>query len=301
MQTCVAIKSLVDNYDENKKISIFIICDGLNDEQIRIIESNKAPNAQIHTISVDSDKYCGLEKKYSNVSRAAMLKFEIPLIIEQEIALYLDGDVIVRNDISDLFNIQLDDNYAAVVRDGPKPKRVPGGKKHSYYGNRNYFNSGVMLLNLKQLREDNISEKLINYRKQEYNYFMDQDAFNNVFQGKVIYLPLQYDFMLHLISFKNESFTLDQLSIFYDDGHYETIDDLFKSVKIIHYTFDKPWKYYDIPFADEWYKYYLLTPFSSVKLYRISYLTNRIYKTKTYSFSRCISKIIRLFLFWKYK
>ena len=59
---------------------------------------------------------------------------------------------------------------------------------------------------------------------------MDQDAFNVVFGRKIVLLGAEYDFMLHLISYRNEGYSLDQLISFYDMKHYETLDDLFDNV-----------------------------------------------------------------------
>lgn len=117
-----------------------------------------------------------------------------------------------------------------------------------------------------------------------------------VFYGNdVEFASVFYDFMLHLISYKNSDFSLKQLSQFYDINLYENIDSLFEDIKILHYTFDKPWKYYDIPFAEKWIYYYRKSPFKNEKLNRKSYLTT-IYNSKSYSLGRNIAKILHFLL-----
>lgn len=115
------------------------------------------------------------------------------------------------------------------------------------------------------------------------------------FGNNIEFASVLYDFMLHLISYKNSNFSLKQLSQFYDINLYENIDTLFENIKIVHYTFDKPWKYYDIPFAEKWMYYYNKSPFNKEKLNRKSYLTT-IYNSKAYSLGRKFAKILHFFV-----
>lgn len=299
MPTAVSINSLIINKNEESYYDIHILCDNVSEDNIKKLLLLKRDKVEIEIIPVNSNKYKGQEKEYSNVSKSALLKFSIADYLKKiNKVLYLDGDTIILKDLSDMDNIDLYGNYAAVVKDGPKDIIV-GGKKHSYYGESSYFNSGVMLLNLAKIRQDGIVEKLIKFRLNEYNYFMDQDAFNMIFKGKVLYLGLEYDFMLHLISYINSKFSLKQLLNYYSLKEYKTIDDLFNNISIIHYTFDKPWKYFDIPFNEIWMYYFKLSPVYVNNLNRSSIMT-KMYMTKTYTFSRKLSKFIRNLLFFKY-
>lgn len=179
MPTSVAITSLIENKKDNSVIDIYIMCDNLNDKNMDILKKLSTDKVKVIIRNVDSSTYHGLEKEYSNVTCSSLFKFNIATeLTELDKALYIDGDVIVLSDLEALYNHSLNEKYAVVIKDGPKPKKIPGGKKHEFYRNDNYFNSGVMLLNLKKMREDNIPQKLIDYRLNEYNYFMDQDAFN---------------------------------------------------------------------------------------------------------------------------
>ena len=50
-----------------------------------------------------------------------------------------------------------------------------------------------MLLNLKRMREQNLFNRLVEYRTNGLNYYMDQDTFNVVFNDEVIYLGYEYN------------------------------------------------------------------------------------------------------------
>ena len=293
LPTIVALSSMKHNFTEND-YRVFILSDNVTLENKELLKKIEGDHISISIIDVDSSQYSGLEKSYSKVSRSSLLKFSIPNLLpaDVETALYIDGDVIVRKDLNDLFKVNIEGLYAAVIKDGPK-KHIPGGEKHAFYGDPDYFNSGVMLLNIKKMREENTSEKLKNYRLTGYNYFMDQDAFNIVFGNSILHISPVYDFMVHLVTFNNEGFSLQQLKDFYGLHNYETIDDLFDDVKIIHYTFDKPWKYFDVPFSQEWMDYYKLSPLSPLKkLQRDSYLSV-LYNSRAYTLGRNIIGVFR--------
>lgn len=300
MPTCVAAMSIACNKKIDTKVSLYLICDNVDletKEKICSI-SNNFNDFFITCIDVKSDEFAGLEKSYSSVSKAALLKFRIPELLEElDKVLYLDGDIIVKKDLFEFYNQNIENYYAGVISDGPKDK-IEGGEKHSFYGEKNYFNSGVMLLNLKRMRKDDCTSKLIDYRMNGYNYFMDQDAFNIVLGKNVLHFSLIYDFLLHLISFRNSKYSIEQVREYYNLEAYNSLDELFSDVVVYHYTFDKPWKYYDIPMNEIWMSYYQKTPFYDKNIQRKSFMT-QMYNSRTYSFSR---KLGYVFVYlWKLK
>ncbi len=126
---------------------------------------------------------------------------------------------------------------------------------------------------------------------------MDQDAFNRVLNTNVVHLGVEYDFLLHLISYQNKHFSLEQLIDFYGLKQYSSIDELFDEIRILHYTFGKPWKYYDIPFNEKWMEVYNGTVYRDRKLFRKSMLTE-IYNTKSHRIGRKLSNIFRSVFFF---
>lgn len=293
MPTIVAIISLIENKSRGTQLGLYILADNLSLENKEVFLSLATKSCRVALIEVDSTPYKGVEKQYSNVSRASLLKFSIPEIIrEVDKVLYLDGDIVVRKDLSELYEIDLANHYAAVVADGPK-KKVPGGRKHVYCGDPLYFNSGMMLLNLRKMREEGLTQRLIDFRLYEYNYFMDQDAFNRVFGRNVIHLSLQYNMLLHLISFQNEDYSMKQLSDFYHLSCYETVDDMLDDAVVLHYTLAKPWRYFDIPGADVWMTYYRKSSFGNITLERSAF-TTYVLGAKIYRIARACNSVVNI-------
>lgn len=171
--------------------------------------------------------------------------------------LYLDGDIIARDDLSELYNTELGDAYLAAV--------VDSGSiyvKNAYIERvSNYFNSGVMLLNLAQMRKDNLSQTLIRAKMEMTDSnLMDQNVFNVVCDGHMIPLPIRYNFLpVNLVRAKGK-WTLGQINRLYGTN-YANEAALFRDAAIIHFSSkDKPWKNNRVCFADDWYRCYLNAP-----------------------------------------
>ena len=96
--------------------------------------------------------------------------------------LSLDCDTIVNDNISDLWDIPLDDYYIAGVKE-PKKSR----------GRKIYINTGVLLFNLKKLREDGKDDEAIHDLNTYYRFYPEQDCFNDLFSGKILELPSDYN------------------------------------------------------------------------------------------------------------
>ena len=83
---------------------------------------------------------------------------------EYDKCIYLDIDTIVNDDLSELFSIDIEDNYVAGVKAPGYHFPEDGNRKYceriGIPSINQYINSGVMLLNLKKIREDNLTPTL---------------------------------------------------------------------------------------------------------------------------------------------
>lgn len=92
--------------------------------------------------------------------------------------LYLDADTIINNDISVLYNEDISNFEAGVVRD-----ILPRNRWYFH----NYFNSGMMLINLTKVRETKAFEKSVELSYTKKMFFTDQDALNkNIKKRKML-------------------------------------------------------------------------------------------------------------------
>ena len=160
-------------------------------------------------------------------SAATYYRLYFPELVPAEIGklLYIDTDIIVIGDLAELYNQNIDSVPAAAVVDAMIPVRHDLG----IYNFGQYFNAGVMLINLALWNSQKISERAIEYLGEypENIVLADQDALNAILKDN--WKPL------------NNKFNIT----FYDMPEYlpkKKFNEFLKDKVIIHYTTqNKPW------------------------------------------------------------
>ncbi len=129
------------------------------------------------------------------VTVQAWFRIKIPdMCPDLDRVLYLDCDTLVNGSLKELFEMSMKDNYVAAVKDVWGVKQYV---KRLDMKSDSYFNSGVLLINCKQFRKDNLFEKIKEYAIQNKKIikFCDQDSLNKVIDEKKIDLHQKYNFM----------------------------------------------------------------------------------------------------------
>ncbi len=244
----IAIKSLISNKKDTADYTINVIGVNLSDSNKKNLEKLNTAGVKINLINKD-DEFSNIKRFHPYISNASLFKFQLAEIFKDlDKLLYLDCDILIQDDLSELFSMNIDDVYAAVTKDH-------FGKKLNYdkaIGVENYFNSGVMLLNLKKMRKDNAYEKLLKAKQNDtLNQCVDQHALNQVFYKQVKFLSPAYNCMT--VNF--EFFEDEEVAEFYD----LTIEE-YQKIKnapiIVHLTNGlKPWNDSSAPLSSEFWQY----------------------------------------------
>ncbi len=267
MQTCIAITSILKTKKDNIFYNIYILCNKVSNDNLKKFEELDKKNLKINIIKLkNNDEYIKYDIKDIPASTTAIYKFNIPQILNKlDKVLYLDGDIIVHNDLSELFNYDIGNNYVGAVKD-------TAGLSKSLFKlfikkNIFYFNSGVMIMNLKKMREDKVTELLIDYRINGYNELMDQDALNYVLHNKVCELPFKFNTQLMFEWINNN---IQQLKEYFKiTSDLKTAKDIMNNAVITHYSGKKkPWKHCDGPEHDLWIYYYYISPYKEYMIDR---------------------------------
>ena len=248
----VAIHSLKKNLKEKNKFRIIVLNSEISEKSKDEIKNMEDENIKIdfkdiskEIDNLQSDLALRLRDYYSTTIYYRM--FIPSLFAEYDKAIYIDSDIILQDDISNLYNKELKDNYIAAVKD----EVINGFEEFRRYSKiaigiepEHYFNSGVLLMNLKKMREDKIEEKFI-YLLTKYNLDTaapDQDYLNILCKDRVVYLPETWNKMP-------------------DFG--EKIES--EKIHLIHYNmFRKPWHYADVPYSECFWKYAKETPYYDI-------------------------------------
>lgn len=264
MPTCIALLSIKKNKLRESKYNIHIFLCQCGKAENDILEEMEEKDFHIDIEYTDEK----IETKRffdSNISATptALFKFELAELINIDKVLYLDGDMLIEKDITGLYNIDLDNKYAAVVLDMPLVLAKENQCKKLFLSYNEYFNSGMMLLNLKKMRAEGISRKLYKYKENEINYFMDQDAFNVIFNNNVIYLNLYYNMVFRVL----DNYPLETICNFYEIPLELSEEALLKKAYILHMASKfKPWMYYTPYLTERFLSYYNESHFKDEKL-----------------------------------
>ncbi len=142
--------------------------------------------------------------KTSQLSIAALYRLLIPQIISADIekVIYLDSDIIVNLDITELWQIELNDKSIAAVAEAENdPLDYPRNAKVNYLVKNNlvsyndYFNSGVLLINLNSWRneEELISDGIKYLSEHPQLIYLDQEVLNYIYSKSYLKLPAKFN------------------------------------------------------------------------------------------------------------
>jgi len=103
--------------------------------------------------------------------------------------IHLDVDTIVCDSLKDFWETDVTGKWIAAV-----PEYTAVHSQLKLYGNI-YYNAGVMLINLAQMRKDNISDTMAQFLNEVPQPFADQDAWNKygIEQDKIVVAPARYN------------------------------------------------------------------------------------------------------------
>lgn len=233
-----AIHSLTQHCDPKRYYRVIILHDGLN-----LVNRWRLRNLVTRNVALQFKKmtrslylkaivtYCTRRQKGAGdfFSSAvyyyrAFIPWMFPLYKK---AVYIDSDTILRGDIGELFDIDLEDKVMAAMVD-PKVSAIP--EFRDYVDNalnvphKEYVNSGVQVMDLRLMRKCKYLSTMIDLIKQ-YDADLvapDQDYLNVILRGKIKFLEPIWN--------------------------AEPVKDLPRNVKLVHFNlFNKPWHYKNVP------------------------------------------------------
>lgn len=250
--TGVAVSSIKQNRSLGTAYTIHVLCDRVSATKKEKLMRLRDADFEIDIVDVSglADISVFFMKGFP-VSPSAIYKFRLPQIFHGlNRIIYMDGDLIVRGDLTSLWEQDLDGFYVAAVSD-----RHAHFFKHKTlserigYPHADYFNSGVMLLNLELMRKDCVTEKLFDYRLNGRNDFMDQDALNVVLGVHARFLPLRFNTIATCVRYSDA----EHLNRYYPDTHVSSREEACSSALIYHYASGaKPWKFANGDNRDVW-------------------------------------------------
>lgn len=262
MQTAVAITSLAHSKKKGTTYKIYVVaaeCSEIAEKKLKDLEQ-LFEGIQVVIKRTGLDMYRDI-KQMAHIPISCLLKFDLcEIISEEDKVIYLDGDIIVRDDLTALYNFELGDNYLAGV---PSLDLVFSEEKK-------LVNAGILLFDAKKMRDGSMRDILVEKRRSLGDSgSMDQKTFNLVMKDQIGYLPYIYNCIPEkIMGPERGTYSIEKLNELYSVT-CSSSKEFVENAVIWHFaTGDKPWRYSFIYGADEWYKSYLLSPFADMKLKR---------------------------------
>lgn len=243
----VALKSLLDNANKDYNYCIKILHTNVIEKHKNQIKKYESENVSIEFVDLNYYIEKVQNKLYTRdyYTNTTYFRLFLPELYPQyDKVLYLDSDIIVLGDISELYNTEIGTDLIAAAPDDIIQKNkvfqdyaelVVGVSDYQHY-----FNAGVLLMNLDELRKFRFQEKFLYLlEKFKFSVAQDQDYLNRLCKGRVTLISHDWDVMPYV---NNETKPED--------------------IKLIHYNFAyKPWHFEDITYKEYFWQYAKKTEF----------------------------------------
>ena len=243
----VAIKSLIENASKEYEYIIKVLHTNVKENNVRKIKKFETENVNIEFVNLSYYIKKVQDKLYTRdyYTNTTYFRMFLPELYPQyDKVLYLDSDIVVLGDISQLYNTEIGTNLVAAAPDDiiqynkvfqEYAEKVVGVVKY-----QNYFNAGILLMNLDQLRKFNFQDKFLYLLGTvKFSVAQDQDYLNRLCKGRVTLINNQWDIMPVINRKINK-----------------------EDIKIIHYNFAyKPWRFEDVQYKEYFWEYARKTEF----------------------------------------
>ncbi len=205
----VTLRSMCDQLNADSQIQLFVLDGGISEKNwIGLRETLANEPLELNVIKPDKSLVKDLKVSH-HISHTAYFRLLAAELLPDTIdrAIYLDSDLLIKDDIGHLWSLPLNDAFCLAAVDIACPyidARLGSGnfRLSSPYlatccpirnyrqlgidGSLEYFNSGVMVINLDRWREENVAERLLRclHDNRKHVWCWDQYALNSVFAGQ---------------------------------------------------------------------------------------------------------------------
>ncbi len=255
------VNSILGN--TNRRVSFAILTRGLCEDYTRSL-AEAFPQSSFESYAVDAVQYAFYSAGRPEVTNSARDKLLLPdILVDVPRTVFLDVDLLVLDDIGELFDIDLDEHAIAAAHDisaGSQhgyelferdlyknaPTAIGSIRRHLYEtGSLDFvgINSGVLVMDLDRMRQDNFCSRFIPYV--EAFKLNDQSVFNAYLRENKLILPSEWNYVVYAM-YPREGYSINGTTVL-------------EKPKIIHFaggqkpwdnpytTFQDIWKYWEYP------------------------------------------------------
>lgn len=228
----VAIQSLIDNSSKENTYLIKVLHTDISEENKKKIEKYERNNVDIEFVDLNYYIQKVKDKLYTRdyYSQTTYFRLFLPNLYQQyDKVLYLDSDIVILDDIAKLYHVQMGNNLVAAAPDDVVLSnlifRDYAEKVVGVADCKQYFNAGVLLMNLHELRKFKFQEKFMYLLDRiKFAVAQDQDYLNRLCKGRVMLLDRTWNRMpIPDPKIKPENVSLVHYNLAFKPWHFEDI------------------------------------------------------------------------------
>ena len=257
VQTAVAILSMLETKEETTQYDFYIVVsEQMKVENLAILERIRKIHLEfqyrivfIETVRLDCQKVTA-----RHLSTSAYYRLVLADVLKEDKCMYHDGDILVLEDLQEMFHRNVQDVYVAgikaIAKMQPTEENYNVMKKWNWQSFEQYILSGDLIFNLKKIREDGLVEKFYEQMEKEFPS-EDQDVINYCCYGKIDFLPLKFCVMNRW--FCPNAFASMSRMVY----GKEELEEALKRPAVVHFAGadTKPWVNLRASYGRMWWKY----------------------------------------------
>lgn len=259
----VCITSIMENAKEDYNYDILVMQSTLSIGSIEILKSIERNYRNCSIRCVDLKEYLEEFKSVpteQRITKDIYYRTIAPFVLENyKKMIVIDIDLVVNADLSELYNLDIEDYMAAAVRDIVICGFLNGANKieEKYYFEEcklsnpyNYINTGIMLQNYNKIRECYTIKKFIEVFSRKKYHIQEQDSMNLLFDGNVKFLNIEWNVNPYNYQVKKKWIAAAPVEM------YKEYTIARNNPKIVHWAGSiKPWNVVELDMAQYFWKY----------------------------------------------
>lgn len=253
--TVVAILSIMKNKKHDTQyIFYLVVSEKIDRRKLRYLEHIKEiyQGFFYDIIYINSEIFEKINSPFDRILTTTFYRLILHDILKEDTVIYLDGDVLVLDDLTDMYNSDMNNYYISGVSELNVVQKLKSNivlKESLHIGElQEYICTGTLLMNLKKIREDNLGERFLQHMYYDYP-MMDQDVLNVCCYGKIKRLPLKYGVCARWIKMNGGK---DLPYALYSEDEIEKAENC---PSIVHYAGpSKPWTNVECEHGEVWWE-----------------------------------------------
>lgn len=226
----ITLDSLINNCDKTREYQVYVLNNGLNEENKEKIKNQfTSKNFKIEYCDVSSELKEISDRLHTRdyYSKSTYYRLFTPTMFPNlNKALYLDCDIVIRGDISKLYDTPLETNLVGAVHDSfvdtHKALQMYVENRVGVKPYTKYFNAGVLLMNLEEMRKFDFKDKFLNLLSLiKFDVAQDQDYLNAICCDRVTLINEEWNFMPLENKKKSDKVNLIHFNLDYKPWHRE--------------------------------------------------------------------------------